>query len=222
MSLRLRHNLHWCVCGGRAIFLDLEKGRYFCLRAAANEVFLRLAAGETKADDTDRLRTLMGQGILVEGEGDAHFPSPALIEPPVCDYLTEARPRADPLEIVRGLAAEMRTAWLLRTRPIKQVIETARAQAPKLRRISANPDSSLQGIIAVASACALLTRAHNRCLNRALVVHSACKTRGIEAKLVLGVIAHPFAAHCWVQLGSAVLVGDFERARLYTPILVVG
>jgi hypothetical protein len=43
----------------------------------------------------------------------------------------------------------------------------------------------------------------------------------VAAKLVLGVVAHPFTAHCWVQLGTAVLVGGFEQARLYTPILVV-
>jgi hypothetical protein len=35
------------------------------------------------------------------------------------------------------------------------------------------------------------------------------------------VIAHPFAAHCWVQLGDAVLIGGYEQARLYTPILVI-
>ena len=54
-----------------------------------------------------------------------------------------------------------------------------------------------------------------------LAFHSSCRKRGLETKLVLGVIAHPFTAHCWVQLGTAVLVGGYEQARLYTPILVL-
>jgi hypothetical protein len=76
-------------------------------------------------------------------------------------------------------------------------------------------------MVAASDAAGILTRVHNRCLVRALALHSLCKRKGIGAKLVFGVIAHPFAAHCWVQLGSAVLVGGFEQARLYTPILVL-
>ena len=37
MPLQLRGNVHWCDSGGRAVFLDVEADRYFCLPAAANE-----------------------------------------------------------------------------------------------------------------------------------------------------------------------------------------
>jgi hypothetical protein len=31
----------------------------------------------------------------------------------------------------------------------------------------------------------------------------------------------PFAAHCWVQWGDAVIVGDLEHSRMFTPILAL-
>lgn len=71
-------------------------------------------------------------------------------------------------------------------------------------------------------AVSLVLRAADRCLVRALAVHSICRRHAIPAKLVLGVRMNPFGAHSWVQYNRAVLVGDVEQVRLYTPILVVG
>ena len=115
----------------------------------------------------------------------------------------------------------MRAGWRLRTRSLRDVLETAASRGRNEALVPEHPNSSLGAIVTAANAVALLTRVHNRCLVRALAVHAMCKKRGIRPKLVFGVIAHPFAAHCWVQLDSAVLVGGFEQARLHTPILVV-
>jgi Transglutaminase-like superfamily len=40
-------------------------------------------------------------------------------------------------------------------------------------------------------------------------------------RMVFGVIADPFQAHCWLQDGSTVLDDDLERVRRYKPILSV-
>jgi hypothetical protein len=101
------------------------------------------------------------------------------------------------------------------------VILRARARSPGRNAQAQGIERTIQYIACAADAAAFITRSHNRCLVRALAVHSACRAHGVPAKLVLGVIAHPFAAHSWVQFGDAVLVGGYEQARLHTPILVI-
>jgi hypothetical protein len=44
----------------------------------------------------------------------------------------------------------------------------------------------------------------------------------MNPSLVFGVRMNPFRAHCWVQLGGQVLIGDFEQVRLFTPIAAFG
>jgi hypothetical protein len=221
MALRLRDNLHWCNCEGRAVFLDTRTDRYFCLPQAANDAFLRLAASSTQSGDVERLHMLVQRGMLIEAGPHACIGSPALIEPPTHDFLEEPMQRADPASILRAFASELRAAFALRTKPFHQVVDAVRNARPGTKSIPGNSDRSIQEILSAATAVSFITRSHDRCLVRALAVHSACRSNGSKPKLVFGVIAHPFTAHCWVQLGSAVLVGGYEQARLYTPILVL-
>jgi hypothetical protein len=219
MSLRLRHNVHWCESGGRAIFLDIEADRYFCLPKSANDAFLRLANARMQSGDDERLGAIIARGLLVECSASNMIRRPPALETPTCDYA--AAPQVGLPDLCRALAAEMRAARSLRTRPLRQAIAAASGLAPEWRSDPRASDRTVQAIVAASHAISFLTRTHNRCLVRALAVHSTCKKRGISPKLVFGVIAHPFAAHCWVQLGSAVLVDGFEHARLYSPILVI-
>jgi Transglutaminase-like superfamily len=221
MPLRLRDNLHWCDCGGRAVFLDAAGDRYFCLSWAANEAFLRLAAGKARSGDLDHLRPLVSRGMLIESASD-NFESPAhRLERPTREFLVEPRPRPAAVQVLKAIAAEMRAGWLLRTRSFLEVIEAA-GHCERGRRSALNdPHRSLLEIVSASAAAALFTRAHDRCLVRALAMRFLCSRSGLKPTLVFGVRANPFAAHCWLQLEGAVLVGEFEQARLYTPILVV-
>ena len=67
----------------------------------------------------------------------------------------------------------------------------------------------------------LLLGTSGRCLVRAIACHARCNAFGLQTQLVLGIRSDPFQAHAWVQLGSELLVGDYEQARAYVPILVV-
>lgn len=221
MSLQLRDNLHWCDCDGRAVFLDTLADVYFCLSQAANDAFLRAAAHATRPGDTERLHVLVARGMLIEAGEAAVIQPPPLIDAPTHDLLEGSVARASLLHLFRALASELRAAWMLRTRPFHAVIEGARHRRPGKESSELNPARPVQEIAAAAATIAFMTRSHDRCLVRALAVHSICRKSGFRAKLVFGVIAHPFTAHCWVQLGSRVLVGGYEQARLYTPILVL-
>jgi transglutaminase superfamily protein len=101
------------------------------------------------------------------------------------------------------------------------VIERVRFAGAARRRVPRDEHRAAQALVSAASATAFLLRSHDRCMVRGLAFHASCRKTGLNTKLVLGVIAHPFTAHCWVQLGNVVLVGGYEQARLYTPILVL-
>lgn len=221
MPLRLRDNLHWCESAGRIIFLDVAADRYFCLPSQAKPAFLALAAGKAEPEDAARLSMLTQRGLLVESRSPELFQQPALVDHPSRDFLGYPVPRSSAVPILRALAWEHRAVWQLRTRPFSEVMALARRRGAKRREAPGDSGATIRSIAAAADTIAFVTRSHNRCLVRGLGLHAACRARGIRAKLVFGVIAHPFAAHCWVQLGDAVLVGGYEQARLYTPILVI-
>ena len=220
MPLQLRDHVHWCDSGGHAVFLDLQSDRYFCLPNAANQAFLRLAAGCAQPGDTDRVQMLVKRRILVDDPASAGIQRPPSVEQLLKDWPREGSRKATVRPILRQSVAEMSAAWQLRTRPLIKVIDTARRIGLNVRP-ARDPHNPLRNIAGALAAASFILRVQDRCLVRALAVHAICRKRGIRPKLVFGVIAHPFAAHCWVQLGGAVLVGGFEQARLYTPILVI-
>jgi hypothetical protein len=221
MSLRLRSDLHWCDCAGRAVFLDVRADRYFCLPQAVNNAFLILAAARGEAADDSRLRMLIERGLLVETTSPQPLEPAPTIERATRDFAGGLTPGRGPVALTRAFASEVCAAWLVRTCAFQQVIALARSRAARCGPASVNVDRSIQSIVGASDAISFVTRAHDRCLVRALGVHSLCAAAGVRPKLIFGVIAHPFSAHCWVQLGDAVLVGGFEQARLYTPILVI-
>ena len=59
-----------------------------------------------------------------------------------------------------------------------------------------------------------------RCLPASLVTSLFLRRRGIASEIVFGVRTHPFAAHCWVEVGGVVVGDVLERVAAYTPICV--
>lgn len=221
MPWSLRDDLYWCDCDGRAVFLDLKADRYFCLPRESNAAFLRVALNQPEPGDCERLRLLVGGGLLVEGDAPTAIQLPVSIERPRIDFPGGPRSRPRAIPVMRAIACELRIAWLLRRRPFHQVIESVRRSTPGASFAPHGQHSSLQSLVSAAAVTALLLRSHDRCLVRGLALQRWCRKSGFGTKLVLGVIAHPFTAHCWVQLGDVVLVGGYEQARLYTPIFVL-
>lgn len=221
MSLRLRDHLHWCECAGRIVFLDVTADRYFCLPARAYRAFLALAAGFAAQPDDDRLSMLIDCGLLVDSASPDSFQQPVSIESPARDVIGGVAPWSGGIALLGALRWEWHAAKQLRARPFSDVIDRAGRPVRNPHAPSGNSEEKIRSIAAAADTISFVTRSHDRCLVRALAVHAACRTRGICTRLVIGVIAHPFAAHSWVQIGGTVLVGGYEHARLYTPILVI-
>ena len=220
--LCVRQRLYWCECAGRVVFLDLAADRYFCLSGNSATAFLKVVHGETSQADPGTLRRLIDAEVLVEDSAAMPVQPPAAVEPATGDFLEPPYPRASFRQLGNALMSELVVALQLRTRSLVAILGTAGRTRAVDSANGPEVTARLERIVAASMAAALVVRSADRCLARALAVHRMCRRAGVAATLVFGVRMDPFAAHCWVQRGSAVLVGGFEQVRLYTPILALG
>jgi hypothetical protein len=221
MQLRLRDNLHWCVCEERVIFLDLEADRYFCLSRSAEPAFLQLAGGQGRTAEIGPLHGLIARGLLIEDDGAAGFTNPPLLPPACSDLVDGATASAGVRGVVGALAYEAWATWILKRRPLLEVVRGAQLRARRRSPSPAGPENELRRIVSSFSAASLILPAADRCLVRALALHAVCCRSSLGARMVFGVRANPFAAHCWVQRDDKVLIGEFEQVRLFTPMLAL-
>ncbi|MHA6721196.1 lasso peptide biosynthesis B2 protein [Sphingomonas sp. RS6] len=214
MSLSFHANISWCRCASQAVFLDLEGDRYFCLPEPLDAIFQRWAAGE--AIDRDAHAALVAAGVA--GADPTRHPQ-ATSFPLAMRDLAHAGPGRAIWTSAKAMFGQLRAKHCLRRQPLAKILRGLSSTAAPAAR---SPDeASLQAIAGAFVASAMVLRAADQCLPRAIAAARLCWQRGLEAALILGVRLHPFAAHSWVQSGDAVVVGDLEQVRLYTPILVV-
>jgi hypothetical protein len=217
MSLRLRAGLSWCLCGGRSVFLDLARDRYFCLPHASDAAFQAWAAGEALSGSA--LDGLVAHGVLANGEGAGRGPtacSPALRD------LAEERPvRAGIRDVIAAAACQLRARASLTRTPVAVLLARLAASRSAKAHDRQPNEARAREVACAFRDVAMGLRAENQCLPRAIAARWMCDWREFDAALMFGVRLDPFAAHSWVQAGDAVIVGDLEQVRLFTPILVV-
>lgn len=221
MHYRLREGLHWCECAGRIVFLDLVEDRYSCLPPHSTGTFLRLAGGQGSCDQPEWLRALIVRGMMVETRTASRWDSPVRVAPLSGDFVHEPYPAPSLVGLVQAATRQLGWGLLVRTRPLADIVKRLESQARPAGPAGRSAEERIGQIISAFAAVSGVLPAENRCLVRALALHSLCCGLGIGPALVFGVRMNPFRAHCWVQLGGKVLVGDFEQARLFTPIAAI-
>lgn len=218
MSLRLRDGVSWCLCAGRAVFLDLERDRFFCLSPDRDAAFRSWAQG-VEPGAAPAFEQLCQSGLLVPDANGGQLPAPATLIEATCDLAIDPRGKARLGDIAGAVLAQYRASRRLRRLSLQAILATP--GAPQRAMPAGDVLVRAQRLAAAFSAVGLVLRTADRCLPRAIAMRDQCHRVGIAPVLVFGVRRDPFAAHCWVQLGDAVLVGDLEQVRLFTPILVV-
>ncbi len=219
MSLQLREGLSYCRCGDRIILLDLKADRYFGLGPTLEPLFIRWAASPDAAARGNDLEPLLALNLLIEVSGGASPRSAATASPITRDIATGAI--AGPRDVAQALAMELIVRFWLRARPLETIIRRLGTAARPVRIVPNGVESRAERVATAFERTALVLGAYDRCLSRALAAMIICRRREVDATLVFGVRINPFGAHCWVQRRDIVIVGDYEQARLFTPILTV-
>lgn len=215
MSLILRAGVSWCICARQAVFLDLTRDRYFCLPDALDRIFRGWVAGE--AIDPIARDALIAAGVAEPGSGA--LPLAARHSAATRDLAVGVRGRSI-RDVLTAMAGQAFARRRLKRRSLASIVANdlePRAGRPE----KAQDETVLRRIAGAFVTSGMLLRAADQCLPRAIAARRLCRSQGQDVALIFGVRLNPFAAHSWVQSGNAVVVGDLEQVRLYTPILVV-
>ncbi|MGJ0239833.1 lasso peptide biosynthesis B2 protein [Novosphingobium fluoreni] len=224
---RIRDGIGFVCFEGRTIILDVTADRYWQLGADAGAALEALRSGATNRIDAQALARLRALG----------FVEPAIAADPILSGLTV--PALGPLPPPSGSLLEGPTlprrgdAWaageitllaftarvVLRVRPLAAVLDRIVMRRARTRAPEEGP-----GLDLLAQQFARLRRLvplRPLCLPDSLAFLWFAMRRGHAPRLVFGVEAFPFTAHCWVQDGSMVLTDALDHASRFRPILVL-
>lgn len=203
---------HWCRVGGTFVFLDLSRDRYFMLEQSAADRFSRIVAGAQEEGDND---WLAARGLhhlappVDQSSSERIAPTSSVLEEPNLE-------RASAVETARSvwvLALAQRHVRKLALMEILPNLLHGVPVAPHVQR------SDARQVAAAFKRARHYFSGMDECLSRGVAMRRVLAGKGCEARLVIGVTL-PFAAHCWVQLGSTVLTDPLDIVTPYTPILV--
>ncbi|MCM8731096.1 lasso peptide biosynthesis B2 protein [Hephaestia sp. GCM10023244] len=221
MVYRLRPNLTYCVIVGRNIFLDIANGRYFALPTKLDEIFVRVqtitCVDEASSAEINHLCT----ANLLVGEGEAvEIAGPTLVTPASTDLLSSVTGNKPGIFLIAwALVEQLFASLLLHLLPFSLVARLFRHQG----RGGGNAliDPVFASLLAQAFRTAgILLKAEGKCLPRTMAFARACRRRGYDVNLVIGVSINPFTAHCWAQAGDVVLNDTIDRTSNFQPIFI--
>ncbi|MCM3420954.1 lasso peptide biosynthesis B2 protein [Sphingopyxis alaskensis] len=221
MPLQLRDGVFQCFCGTRAIFLDSQANRYFALPPKKEVAFRKIVDNE-RLDRCDRelVEELVTDGVLARSpmSPSAHWPEP--IPAPVGDLPRAMAERPSAFLVLKAICARLWARRLVDGNGIAELRRLLeRLPKPDSTPRGSSPNQRLAELISAFDLADRLISARDQCLPRSLAMHRLAKAFGANVHMVLGVRAEPFAAHCWVEFEQRVITGDFEQARLFTPIM---
>ncbi len=214
MAYKLRNGLYFCVSEGRSIFFDVPGDRYFALQPAWDAAFQNIVRGD---EPGPAVTELARANILIWNEGDCKPLLPASIIKASNEICCDP---ASPFVryAARCVIAQWRAIAWLRLRRFEAIIDRLATRYPIVT------DGGELDIIALSrafAATAPLRPRHRHCLSSSLAYFHTIRTLGMSAKLVMGVSAQPFSAHCWVQSGDTVLNDRLENIAPFQPIFCV-
>lgn len=218
MIWRILPHTSMCIAADALILLDIRQDRYFRVP--------RAVAPSMKAwlEDVPAPPPPVIQQMLVEnGIARDRDPTPVntaresvripteLVSPIWCTTIAPAG--------LRGVVlAQIATSIKLRTRSLETtLLDHVRATAAR------PPIDSVH----LQSRCAAFERARpfspfpRNCLLDTLSLDRWLGEDARDCRIVFGVTAHPFMAHCWLQSRHAVLNDSYDHVTRHTPILAI-
>jgi hypothetical protein len=131
---------------------------------------------------------------------------------------TDVPKRIDSLCIARFLCACLQVDWQLRTNGLSRALATLERRRRRSYASVQLPADNVMLMAAFKELRPWYPRAY-LCLFDSLALLEFLASYRAYPRIVFGVVADPFQAHCWLQQGGIVINDSLERVSRYTPIL---
>ena len=213
MRYGLAGHVSFCRFPDRLIFLDVVRDRYFGVPLPTADH----PTGNEALFSPELLERLANRGLLVRND-PAHPISPVQIEVPWRSLVEENDAPLRHRVALFVFLAVIHAKLALRRHSLEAVLEGVRGQrsAPP-----PHPTYSLPSLVASFHHYRRLLPIKPRCLPDSLALIGFLASYSHYPTLVFGVLAHPFAAHCWVQTDEQILNDAYGHAAQFHPILAV-
>lgn len=221
-KLAVRPGVYFCETGGRLVFLDLAKDRYFCVTADAEAAFRKLAAGSPlRALDRRMIDQLVEDELLARSSGHANELCPGQLPAPARGTLRD-HSAAPTIGMMAHAALRLEQARLLvRCRSLDRLVKQFAERKRRVLREPGNAHEVAAQLGAAFDRTKFLVAPLDQCLPRAIALAHALIDKKVRPQLVIGVKLRPFAAHSWIQLGHMLVTDEVDHVRTFTPIVAI-
>lgn len=210
MQYGLGSGIHFAHAGGRFIFLDSTRNRYFCLAPKAEAEFERFVEGWIP----DQGASIVQAHIVVPSEKSFIVPElPPIPTSSLLDGPLKARAVDVAALVVRYTYMKLQIAAFPESTIAKMVPEVNHAAQ------IFEDWPILQSTAGAYEAASKITAVHDQCLAWGLTLRKFLRNRSQPVSCIVGVSTRPFRAHCWVQTRNALVNDRYDYVRNFTPIL---
>lgn len=194
------------------IILDVDRDSYACIPDGRS--WLRVDPdGSILVDDEGRAQELQSAGLAVD-----HPPRHPRQNPVGPTHRLEAASPARWVDVVVAAQTLGRATLLFRHKGLREILAISQSWSVLARP---NASSRIGKHIAAYDSVLPWLPGEGECLQRAFQLKYLLARRGCETDWVFGVRTWPFGAHCWLQVGEAVVGDSLDRVTSYAPIMVV-
>jgi hypothetical protein len=233
----LSTDCHVCKAQGYWIILNLSRDKYLCVTHAALTPIGSSIYGwrgcdgdpanrQPLGDGRDSLiESLLAKGVLTRNsdQGKAFVESVSETSDGTVAALDPVIPtKATIFCLAYFLLACAKADWCLRKWELSRTLAKIERRRPSVGpRVRLLKDSSVTEVIATFKELRPLYPRPYLCLFDSLALLEFLAGYHSYPRIVFGVVADPFQAHCWLQEGDMLLNDDLERVAKYKPILSV-
>lgn len=220
MIWRIMPHASACIASDCLVLLDVRQDRYFLVPASIAEGMRAWLQCDGSGPAPERVgRLLVQSGIVRPGDPPLANSARETVRVPDALALPAPEPGALAVTAAAHVAAIVMATWLdLRVRPLHAVLDRRRN-----RTIGRAPEDGAALIARSRSFDTLrrFTPLKRSCLLDSLALRAWLGPAAADCKLVFGITARPFAAHCWLQSSNQILNDSFDRVSRYVPILAL-
>lgn len=194
---------------GVFVFLNLRDNRFFAL-PPSREAEFRIHINHT-ASKVGECIISASRSVVLVGGSESNLPG----------YARSSFSERSEARSLRSLFEGVEARWTMKRLVSQRDLERIRLRLQNIRsavQMVAIAEPALRLTNRVFDTVSLAISPEDDCLALACAKVKFLLQHGVDARCVIGVRRHPFAAHAWVQHGDLVIGEDPDAVQNYLPI----